>query len=43
MLMAYLVSGRYGNPAGEEPVRMAAAPAKTGWVSRFFAMFSHKR
>jgi hypothetical protein len=42
MLLAHLVSGRYGNPAGEEPVRMAA-PAKAGWLSRLFAMFGAKR
>lgn len=42
MLMAYLVSGRYGGPNGDGPVRMAA-PAKAGWFSRFFALFSHKR
>jgi hypothetical protein len=42
MLLAHLVSGRYGNPQGLGPVR-TAAPAKPGWLSRLFAMFSAKR
>jgi hypothetical protein len=42
MLLAHLVSGRYGNPEGENPVRMAA-PARAGWFSRLIALFSAKR
>jgi hypothetical protein len=42
MLLAHLVSGRYGGPDGEQPVRMAAA-ARTGWFSRLFAYISGRR
>jgi hypothetical protein len=42
MLLAHLVSGRYGNPPEQHPVRMAA-PARSGWFSRLFAYLSGKR
>jgi len=42
MLLAHLVSGRYGDPSGEDRVRMAAQ-AKPGWFSRLIAFFSAKR
>ena len=43
MLLAHLVSGRYGNLEGGNPVRMAAPAARAGWFSRLIALFSAKR
>ena len=44
MLLAHLVSGRYGSLAVEDrPAAASAAIAKAGWFSRFFAFFGARR
>ena len=42
MLLAHLVSGRYGAQSEEDRLRNVA-PAKAGWFSRLIAFFSLKR
>jgi hypothetical protein len=44
MLLARLVTGRYGYETAEEQPRPYSAPASQGWISRLVAMiFIRKR
>jgi hypothetical protein len=38
MLLARLVTGRYGYETGEEPPRPASVASGQGWISRVVAM-----
>jgi hypothetical protein len=43
MLLARLVTGRYGHEAGEEPSRPASTASGQGWISRVVAMLLSRK
>ena len=43
MLLARLVTGRYGYEAAEEQPRPNSLPASQGWISRLVAMLSIRK
>jgi hypothetical protein len=43
MLLARLVTGRYGYETAEEQPRPYSAPASQGWISRLVAMLSIRK
>lgn len=42
-MLAHLVTGRYGDTAGETRAVRFAAPAKASWFSRLIALFGARR